>query len=235
MSSGFVSGGTVDQPTERDDEWRKAQAELEAARTAKANLAAQHDGKSLFEILQENKDKKQAEFEERARYKLHVSLNDDEADYLDAIEEKRRKEEARVRKDTQEQLDAFRRQQEEAERKALEEGDTGTHKEGVVQWVAPGRKRKKGPETSLLNGVKLRKSSLTVEQQKDRSRLTLEKNEDPVDSAKSSTADATAKQVTANSTSPAIAPSKSTSSTLPVKPKNSLALGLDYASSDDED
>ena len=56
MSSGFVSGGTVDNPTERDDEWRQAQAELEAARKAKADLAAQHDGKSLFEILQENKN-----------------------------------------------------------------------------------------------------------------------------------------------------------------------------------
>lgn len=30
MSSGFVSGGTVEQPTERDDEWLQAQQEIEA-------------------------------------------------------------------------------------------------------------------------------------------------------------------------------------------------------------
>jgi hypothetical protein len=162
MSSGFVSGGTVDNPTERDDEWRKAQVELEAARKAKADLAAQHDGKSLFEILQANKDKKQAEFEERARYKLHVGLDDDEADYLDSIEEKKRKEEANVKKDTRDQLDAFRRQQEEAERKEFEEEDTNVANENV-QWAAPGRKRKKGLETSLLKGVKLKKTNSTTQ------------------------------------------------------------------------
>tara|TARA_R110002003_G_scaffold32_9_gene1999 strand:+ start:36255 stop:36962 length:708 start_codon:yes stop_codon:yes gene_type:complete len=235
MSSRFVSGGTVDQPTERDDEWRKAQAELEAARKAKADLAAQHDGKSLFEILQENKDKKQAEFEERAKYKLHVSLNDDEADYLDAVEEKKRKEEASVRKDTQEQLDAFRRQQEEAERKALEEGDTDAPKEGDVQWVAPGRKRKKGPEMGLLKGVKLRKSSSITKEPKHQTKAVQETRHNPIHSAKSSTAGAAAKDIITSSTSPAIVPSKSTSSTLPVKPAMSLSLGLGYASSDDED
>ena len=55
MSSGFVSGGTIDQPIERDAEWLKAQQELEDTRRAKAELAKQQDGKSLFEILEQNK------------------------------------------------------------------------------------------------------------------------------------------------------------------------------------
>jgi hypothetical protein len=55
MSSGFVSGGTIDKPTERDDEWRLAQAELEAKRLEKEDRDKQHDGKSLFEVLQANK------------------------------------------------------------------------------------------------------------------------------------------------------------------------------------
>ncbi|KAH7095485.1 N-terminal domain of NEFA-interacting nuclear protein NIP30-domain-containing protein [Paraphoma chrysanthemicola] len=224
MSSGFVSGGTVDQPTERDDEWRKAQAELEAARKAKADLAAQHDGKSLFEILQANKDKKQAEFEERARYKLHVSLNDDEADYLDAIEEKKRKEEASVRKDTREQLDAFRRQQEEAERKALEEDGTDAPKEGDVQWVAPGRKRKKGPETSLLKGVKLRKGSSTAEESKNQSKHVLQDSQ----GQKSPAANPT-------TTSAASSPPKAKAESHAGKSATPLSLGLGYASSDDEE
>jgi hypothetical protein len=220
MSSGFVSGGTVDNPTERDDEWRQAQAELEAARKAKADLAAQHDGKSLFEVLQANKDKKQAEFEERARYTLHVSLNDEEADYLISLEEKKRKEEASIRKDTQERLEAFRRQQEEEASKALEDDDATAPSEEQVQWTAPGRKRKKGPETTLLKGVKLRKANSTPDESKN--------TEAP---AQGMAPAATATQATTTTAKPAV-PSQSKP---PAKPTPALSLGLGYASSDDED
>lgn len=55
MSSGFVSGGTIDAPNERDDEWRAAQAELEAKRLEREDRDKQHDGKSLYEVLQANK------------------------------------------------------------------------------------------------------------------------------------------------------------------------------------
>ena len=55
MSSGFVSAGTNEQPIERDDEWLKAQQELEEERRRKAEIGKQNDGKSLFEVLQQNK------------------------------------------------------------------------------------------------------------------------------------------------------------------------------------
>jgi hypothetical protein len=226
MSSGFVSGGTVDNPTERDDEWRQAQAELEAARKAKADLAAQHDGKSLFEILQENKDKKQAEFEERARYKLHVSLNDEEADYLDSLEEKRRKEEATVKKETQERLEAFRRQQEEEARKALEDDGTDVQSEEPVQWAAPNRKRKKGPETGLLKGVKLRKSSSVPEENEAAGQQVQQKTQ--------TTGKTTATSLLKNDTAAQGTPPK-VDVAPPAKPTNTLSLGLGYASSDDDD
>lgn len=54
--SRFVSGGTIDEPVERDDEWAKAQQELEEARRRREEEAGQQDGRSLFEILQANKD-----------------------------------------------------------------------------------------------------------------------------------------------------------------------------------
>ena len=58
MSSGrFVSGGTIDQPIERDDEWHKAQQELEAQRRTKEAASHDNDGKSLYEVLQANKGK----------------------------------------------------------------------------------------------------------------------------------------------------------------------------------
>lgn len=55
MSSGFVSAGTLDEPVERDDEWRRVQQELEEERRQKAELGKQNDGKSLYEVLQQNK------------------------------------------------------------------------------------------------------------------------------------------------------------------------------------
>lgn len=53
--SRFVAGGTNDEPTARDEEWLKAQEDIEAKRREKADLDRQTDGKSLYETLQANK------------------------------------------------------------------------------------------------------------------------------------------------------------------------------------
>lgn len=53
--SKFVSGGTIDEPIERDDEWAKAQRELEEAARKREEEKDQNGGKSLFEILEANK------------------------------------------------------------------------------------------------------------------------------------------------------------------------------------
>ena len=55
MSSGFVSGGTVDEPTKRDEAWLKVQQQVEEKRKQKLEAARQDNGKSLYEKLQENK------------------------------------------------------------------------------------------------------------------------------------------------------------------------------------
>lgn len=221
----------MDNPTERDDEWRQAQAELEATRKAKADLAAQHDGKSLFEVLQENKDKKQAEFEERARYKLHVSLNDEEADYLDSIKEKRRKEEAKVKKDTREQLEAFRRQQEEDAKKALEDESADAPTEEQVQWIAAGRKRKKGSESGLLKGVKLRKANSAPEVDRVLNRSVQRELDGSI---KLPITPLETNAFTTKTIDSAVVHTITTSAAPPTKPAGGLSLDLGYASSDDE-
>lgn len=53
--SRFVSGGTNEEPTERDEAWLKAQAELDAKHVARIEAGKQQDGKSLYETLQANK------------------------------------------------------------------------------------------------------------------------------------------------------------------------------------
>ena len=55
MSSGFVSGGTNDQPVERDDEWLQAQKEIENNQRRREEEARQEGGKTLYEVLQHNK------------------------------------------------------------------------------------------------------------------------------------------------------------------------------------
>ena len=88
------------------------------------------------------------------------------------LESTRAKEDA-VKKETKEQLDLFRRQQEEAD-KALLDGagnDTtvtpataGSPPPEEGQWAINARKRKRAKEKEVLKGVKLRKSSSTSEQ-----------------------------------------------------------------------
>lgn len=53
--SRFVSGGTNEEPTERDEAWLKAQQELDAKHVAKQAASRQGEGKSLFETLEANK------------------------------------------------------------------------------------------------------------------------------------------------------------------------------------
>lgn len=58
MSSGFVSGGTNEEPLERDDEWQRVQQQLEEERKRKADLDKQDDGRTLFDVLQQNKSER---------------------------------------------------------------------------------------------------------------------------------------------------------------------------------
>lgn len=65
MSSGFVSGGISDKPIQRDDEWLKAQEELEATRRRKEESSRQEGGKTLYEVLQANKGDYNGSIKER--------------------------------------------------------------------------------------------------------------------------------------------------------------------------
>ena len=87
------------------------------------------------------------------------------------LESTRAKEEA-VKRETTEQLDFFRRQQEEADKVLLEEsgkkedgegGKAGSPTVGESQWAINARKRKRAKEKEVLKGVKIRKGSSTGE------------------------------------------------------------------------
>jgi hypothetical protein len=54
MSSGFVSSGSLEGPTE-NDEWKRVKKELDEERKRKTEKENQHGGKSLYEVLEANK------------------------------------------------------------------------------------------------------------------------------------------------------------------------------------
>lgn len=59
-SSRFVSGGTLDDPIKRDDDWLQAQQTIDENRRRKEaegerGSGIQEGGRSLFEVLQRNK------------------------------------------------------------------------------------------------------------------------------------------------------------------------------------
>lgn len=200
---------------------------------------------------------KQEAFEESIRLKNQFrSLDNDEIEFLDSVLESTRTKEAEIRKETTEQLDLFRRQQEEADKALLAEAADGDGSNGVVgagsveeeQWVVNGKKRRRGKEKQVLKGVKLRKTSSAGDSratQPDKlvtpasSRAQIA-NEDakvvPRDRGVKETKSTTTKSITgAEGANPAaISVQSSSDATVPAN-KSAAVLGLgDYSSDDDE-
>ena len=57
MSSGFVPAGSEETFFRKDDDWLRAQQAIEASRRAKQEEGKQEGGKSLYEVLQQNKSR----------------------------------------------------------------------------------------------------------------------------------------------------------------------------------
>ena len=113
---------------------------------------------------------KQEAFEESIRLKNQFrSLDEDEVEFLDSVLESTRAKEEVLKKETTEQLDVFRKQQEEADKAFLSLEAATTSVGGGIpeveqeQWAVSGRKRKKGGDKEVLPGVKKRKLPSTGE------------------------------------------------------------------------
>ena len=109
---------------------------------------------------------KQEAFEESIRLKNQFrSLDEDEVEFLDSVLESTRAKEAALKKETEEQLEVFRKQQENADRALLndDDGEKGRGEVDTVDngWKTTSRKRRRVGEKEGLKGVKLRKSSST--------------------------------------------------------------------------
>ena len=117
---------------------------------------------------------KQDAFEESIRLKNQFrNLDEDEVEFLDSVLESTRNREQAVKKETREQLELFRRQQEEADRALIAES-TGTGEANEVGgsespngeeslWAVNARKRKRLKEKEPSKLSKQRKKSLPLE------------------------------------------------------------------------
>jgi FAM192A/Fyv6, N-terminal domain len=64
MSPGFVSAGSEEKPPREDDHWLKARQAIEVSRRRKQEEGKQESGKSLYDVLQQNKSKSTRQIEQ---------------------------------------------------------------------------------------------------------------------------------------------------------------------------
>ncbi|KAK5074592.1 hypothetical protein LTR70_010135 [Exophiala xenobiotica] len=167
MSSRFVSAGGAEVKAPEglssttDDAWAKAREQVERAKQPAKNEPApgtQEGGKSLYEHLQDQKAAKQEAFEEATKLKNQFRpLDDAEVDFLESIKQKERSESASVRKQTAEQLDAFRRERAVAEQLAQEQQEQSDARD-PKQWITTKKRRRPLAEDQAA-GTKARKLS----------------------------------------------------------------------------
>lgn len=107
-----------------------------------------------------SQDAKQEAFEEKIKLKNQFrALDDDEVDFLDSVLESTRAQEAALRKETTEQLEAFRKQQGEVEKAVLDDGGEPALAGEQEQWVPKARKRRRSAAKGDILGVKIRRTS----------------------------------------------------------------------------
>ncbi|XP_058115743.1 PSME3-interacting protein [Anopheles ziemanni] len=119
MASGFVT------ETELAEARRLRQEEWEKVRTADQPVDApeeEYDSRSLYDRLQEQKNKKDHEFEEAHKLKNMIKgLDDDEVEFLDLVDKNRMHAERQAHMEEQKELNEFRAKVATLQEKRLDE------------------------------------------------------------------------------------------------------------------
>lgn len=162
---------------------------------------------------------------------------------MDSVLESTRAEEDKVKKETAEGLELFRKQQEEVDKKAkAAENDGSQIQEGSTaredEWGATGRKRKRTKDKEVLKGVKVRRASSSAEQASSSSSkdLSTKSAKDESSSVAKSTKQPTPEDsAKVSDTEPKKVAPKPASAKTPPPPPPKKGLGLvDYGSDEDD-
>ncbi|ODM91108.1 hypothetical protein Ocin01_15575 [Orchesella cincta] len=107
MSSGFITESEIEQQKQvRQAEWEKVRKPEDPVAAPEGPAP---DNRSLFDRLQEQKMKKQEEFEESHKLKnLVKGLDDDEADFLEYVDKAKMDQERKKRMEELKELSEFR-------------------------------------------------------------------------------------------------------------------------------
>ncbi|XP_055531953.1 PSME3-interacting protein [Wyeomyia smithii] len=159
MSSGFVT------ETELAEARQRRQEEWEKVRTADQPLEApeeEYDGRSLFDRLQEQKQKKDLEYEEAHKLKNMIkTLDDDEVEFLDMVDKNKLNAERQAQIEEAKEMSEFRQKVASLHEQRLDEQiqqQMGKPKPSKVPIVTNRMSQKK-----FLAGVVVKKRKLEEE------------------------------------------------------------------------
>ncbi|XP_050080855.1 PSME3-interacting protein [Anopheles maculipalpis] len=119
MASGFVTETELAEARRiRQEEWEKVRTEDQPIEAPEE----EYDGRSLYERLQEQKQKKDSEFEEAHKLKNMIKgLDDDEVEFLDLVDKNRMQAERQAHLEEQKELNEFRAKVATLQEKRLDE------------------------------------------------------------------------------------------------------------------
>ncbi|CAL4152923.1 unnamed protein product, partial [Meganyctiphanes norvegica] len=155
MSSGFVTETQIEEKKRvRQENWDKNRAEDDPV---EAPEEPEYDPRSLFDRLQEVKDKKQADYDEAHKFKNMVrGLEDDEVDFLELVDRTKLQEEKRVKIEESSAIAEYRKKVSEMKKKVAEEDMRAEMKASESRKPVG---EKKTSQLSLLAGAIKRKST----------------------------------------------------------------------------
>lgn len=155
MSSGFIS------ETEIESQRQRRQEEWEKVRTPDQPLDApeeEYDPRSLYDRLQEQKQKKEFEYEEAHKLKNMIKgLDDDEVDFLDLVDKSKLEEEKRKNLEEKKELNEFRMRKAWLEEESVEQrikNEMKSNKQLINSSIT-----KISSQSKLLAGALVKKSS----------------------------------------------------------------------------
>ncbi|KAM0750709.1 hypothetical protein T439DRAFT_380583 [Meredithblackwellia eburnea MCA 4105] len=110
VASRFVSQSTLDAAkAQREADWKAAYERMGQEPPKKEEDNEPYDGRSLWEKLKANKDKKQEAFDEQLKFKNQFrALDEDEISFLDSLTEDNHEEEDRKKQMIDEEVKNFR-------------------------------------------------------------------------------------------------------------------------------
>jgi len=156
MASGFVTETEIEEKKRvRQEEWDKVRKPDDPEAAPEEPV----DNRSLWERLEEQKQKKQMDWDEEHKFKNQIrGLNDDEVDFLDKIDDIRTDVERKRILDERKELEDFEKRQQELREKELLERLEIEKKSVIKKPSNINQSTNKNSQMKLLVGAVKRKS-----------------------------------------------------------------------------